>query len=94
LEIWVICCFTICLVKGSGSSGEVKASYTRNKMTSKTTDEIRKLLSNAKLDFDSVENEALNAYLPRIFQSCPFSKDICTMKHCADCAVFKGSENK
>jgi hypothetical protein len=60
-------------------------------VTQKTTDEIRILLSKAKLDFESVENEALNAYLPRIFHFCPFSEDVCTKKQCMDCAVFKNS---
>jgi hypothetical protein len=58
-------------------------------VTQKTTDEIRELLSEAKLDFDSVENEALNAYLPRIFHFCPFIDEVCTKKQCIDCAVFK-----
>ena len=49
-------------------------------MIQKTTDEIRTLLRNSMLDFDSVENKAMNAYLPRIFQTCPFSEDICTIK--------------
>jgi hypothetical protein len=57
-------------------------------MNQKTTGEIRKLLSNAKLDFDSVENKALNDYLPKIFRSCPFTEDICTTKQCLECAVF------
>ena len=57
-------------------------------MTQKTTDEIRKILSNAKLDFESVENSALNAYLPKIFHSCPFSEDVCTVEQCIECAVF------
>jgi len=51
-------------------------------MTQKTTDEIRELLSNAELDFDSVQNKALNHYLPRIFLSCPFTEEICTTKQC------------
>ena len=55
----------------------------------KTTDEIRELLINAKLDFNTVENEALNHYLPRIFHSCPFTEDICTTKQCQECAVSK-----
>ena len=38
-------------------------------MTQKTTSEIKTLLSNAQLDFDFVENKALNAYLPKIFYS-------------------------
>jgi hypothetical protein len=58
-------------------------------MTQKTTDEIRNLLSNAHLDFESVENSALNEYLPKIFHSCPFTQDICTIKQCIECSVFK-----
>jgi hypothetical protein len=58
-------------------------------MTQKTTDEIRNLLSNAHLDFESVENRALNEYLPKIFHSCPFTQDICAIKQCIECSVFK-----
>jgi hypothetical protein len=57
-------------------------------MTQKTTDEIRTLLSDAKLDFESVENKALNDYLPKIFHSCPFTNEPCTTKQCVECAVF------
>ena len=57
-------------------------------MTQKTTDEIRVLLSNAKLDFESVENKALNDYLPKIFHSCPFTEELCTTKQCVECTVF------
>jgi len=57
--------------------------------TQKTTNEIRVLLTNAKLDFDSVLNKALNDYLSRIFHSCPFTEELCTAKQCIDCAVFK-----
>jgi hypothetical protein len=57
-------------------------------MTQKTTDEIRTLLSNAKLNFESVENKALNDYLPKIFHSCPFTEELCTTKQCVECAVF------
>jgi hypothetical protein len=57
--------------------------------TQKTTNEIRVLLTNAKLDFDSVVNKALNDYLSRIFHSCPFTEELCTAKQCIDCAVFK-----
>jgi len=60
----------------------------------KTTEEIKTLLSNAQLDFESIEKEALNAYLPRIFHSCPFSEDICTTVQCIDCIVFKNSAKK
>ena len=63
-------------------------------MTQKTTDEIRKLLCDAELDFESVENKALNDYLPKIFQICPFSEDICTAKQCMECAVLKNSAKK
>jgi hypothetical protein len=58
-------------------------------MTQKTTDEIRALLSNAQLDFESIENKALNHYLSKIFHSCPFTEEICTTKQCIECAVFK-----
>jgi hypothetical protein len=62
-------------------------------LTQKSTEEIRRLISKAKLDFDSVENRALNAYLPRIFRSCPFNEDICTAKQCLECAVFTNYAN-
>jgi hypothetical protein len=65
-----------------------------NTMIRKTTDEIRELLTNAKLDFNEIENEALNAYLPKIFQICPFSEDICTARQCMECAIFKNSAKK
>ena len=63
-------------------------------MTQKTTDEIRGILTNAELDFESVENKALNYYLPKIFHSCPFTEEICTGKQCVECAVFINSINK
>jgi hypothetical protein len=63
-----------------------------NKMaTQKTTSEIRALLTNADKDFEEVENKALNDYLPRIFQSCPLTEDVCTTKQCVECEVFKRS---
>ena len=37
----------------------------------KTKDEILELLINSELDFESVENQALNDYLPKIFHSYP-----------------------
>ena len=55
----------------------------------KTTGEIQALLSNAELDFDSVVNKALNNYLPKIFQICPFTEDICTTKQCLECEGSK-----
>jgi hypothetical protein len=43
---------------------------------------------NAKLDFESVKNRALNDYLPKIFQRCPFTEEICITKQSQECAVF------
>ena len=63
-------------------------------LTQRTTNEIRELLRNANFDFASVENDALNAYLPRIFHICPFSEDICTEKQCINCSVFIKSAKK
>ncbi len=60
-------------------------------MSKKTTDEIRTLLSDAQMDFETVENAALNYYLPRILQSCPFTEDVCTAKRCLECTVFNKS---
>jgi len=79
------------------NTGEAKASRVlpkqkqaeKTKMPQKTTDEIRQLLSNAKIDFDSVENKALNAYLPKIFHRCPFTEEVCTTSQCIECAIFK-----
>jgi hypothetical protein len=62
--------------------------------TQKTTTEIRVLLTNAKMDFDSVVNKALNDYLSRIFNSCPFTEELCTTKQCIDCSVSKKLVNK
>ena len=58
-------------------------------MTQKTTNEFRTLIKNAQLDFESVTNEALNHYLPKIFYNCPFTEEICTTKQCLYFAVFK-----
>jgi hypothetical protein len=63
-------------------------------MTQKTTDEIRTLLNNAKLDFESVENKALNDYLPKIFNSCPFTDEICTTKQCIECQAFTNANKQ
>lgn len=62
--------------------------------TQKSTDEIRMLLRDAKLDFEAIENRALNDYLPKIFSSCPFTQEICTIKQCVDCAVFKNTNEQ
>jgi len=59
--------------------------------TMKTTGEIRILLSDAQLDFEVVENMALNTYLPKIFHICPFTEEICKTKQCLECKVSKNS---
>ena len=63
-------------------------------MIQKTTDEIRMLLKNAKLDFDEVENRALNDYLPKILHSCPFTEEVCTTNQCQECSVFLRNNQK
>ena len=57
----------------------------KEKMIQKTTREIRTILNNAKLDFDEVENKALNDYLSKILRSCPFTDDVCTINQCCEC---------
>jgi hypothetical protein len=57
-------------------------------MNQKTTIEIRKIIWNAKLDFESIENRALNDYLPKIFHSCPFTEELCITTQCVECSVF------
>ncbi len=63
-------------------------------MTQKTTKEIRTLLSSAELDFELIENQALNNYLPKIFIFCPFTEDICVTKQCMECSVFINHANE
>lgn len=63
-------------------------------LTQRTTNEIRELLRNANFDFASVENDALNAYLPRIFHICPFSEDVCIKKQCVGCSIFEKTAKK
>jgi hypothetical protein len=58
-------------------------------VTQKTTNEIRMILKKAKMDFDEVENRALNDYLSKILHSCPFTEDVCTTNQCLECSVFK-----
>jgi hypothetical protein len=60
----------------------------------KTTNEIRALIINASIDFEEVENKALNDYLPRIFHSCPLTEDVCTTNQCVECEVFKKTTRK
>jgi hypothetical protein len=63
-------------------------------MNQKTTDEIRKLLTNAELDFELVQNQALNNYLPKIFHSCPFTEELCVTKQCIECEISKNAYKK
>jgi hypothetical protein len=51
----------------------------------KTTKEIQELLSKSKIDFDSAVNAALNAYLPKLLLTCPFTEQICSKKQCNNC---------
>ena len=55
----------------------------------KSTDEIRTILHNANMDFDKVVNDALNDYLTKIFNSCPFNDDLCLHKNqCITCKSY------
>jgi hypothetical protein len=52
----------------------------------KTTEEIQQLLRDSNMDFDSVVNDALNAYLPKIFLICPITSELCIgKKQCMSC---------
>jgi hypothetical protein len=53
--------------------------------TIKSTKEIQELLSNARIDFDSAVNAALNAYLPKLLLTCPFTDQPCSKKQCNGC---------
>jgi hypothetical protein len=56
----------------------------------KSTNEIRKILYNANMDFNSVVNKALNDYLPKILLTCPFTDELCIKhKHCVECDSSK-----
>ena len=63
-------------------------------MAQKTTNEIRTLLNGAQLDFDQIMNKALNDYLPKLFQCCPFTEEVCTIKQCQECGVFQKQIDK
>jgi hypothetical protein len=75
-------------------SNQINLTSVKLMKTQKTTSEIRVLLNNANLDFDSIVNNALNDYLPRIFQCCPFNEELCTANQCIDCAVSQNHTNK
>jgi hypothetical protein len=55
----------------------------------KSTNEIRALLDEANLDFETVVNKALNDYLPKVFATCPFTEELCAKKQCMDCVDSK-----
>jgi len=55
----------------------VKAQKVKNL---KSTPEIRALLKAVKMDFDSVQNKALNEYLSKIFLICPFTDELYRQK--------------
>lgn len=54
-----------------------------------TTSEIKLLLNDVHLDFETVVTIALNEYLPRIFPICPFNERPCIEKQCHECKIFK-----
>lgn len=61
-----------------------------NQIKALNTGEIRTILKNANLDYDSIVNEALNAYLPKIFLCCPFTDELCLhKKQCIGCEKSK-----
>jgi hypothetical protein len=58
-------------------------------MAQKTTNQIRILLNSQQLNFEEIQNKALNDYLPKLFQMCPFTEDLCKANQCVECEVFK-----
>jgi len=51
-----------------------------------STQQIKTILYNSKLDYETIINKALNAYLPQIFLTCPFTNQLClTKKQCLGC---------
>jgi hypothetical protein len=52
--------------------------------------QIRTILKNSKLDYETTVNKALNAYLSQIFLTCPFTNQLClTEKQCLGCKSAK-----
>jgi len=58
----------------------------------KSTFEIKVLIENANMEFESVVNEALNNYLPTIFVRCPFTDEVCAKSQCMECDVAKSKQ--
>jgi hypothetical protein len=81
-------CFNIALEEERDRM-QNKTWRSQSRISQKTTEEIHKLLSNAKLDRESITNRALNDYLPKIFHTCPFTDELCTSKQCIECAYSK-----
>jgi len=55
-----------------------------------STQQIEVILKNSKLDYETTVNKALNAYLPLIFLTCPFTNQLClTEKQCLGCKSAK-----
>jgi hypothetical protein len=61
---------------------------------SKSTSEIRALLSKSNIDFESAVNRALNDYITKILPICPFTEEVCQKKQCLDCDSSKKVQKK
>jgi len=48
-----------------------------------STQQIKEILGDSKMDFETTVNKALNVYLSQIFLTCPFTDKLClTRKQC------------
>lgn len=78
----------------SGNGRERVNIRTRCLKKEKTNLEVKELLTTAGIDFEVVVNKALNAYLPKIFPTCPFTDDLCIeKKQCIDCESYLQTKN-
>jgi hypothetical protein len=59
----------------------------------RSTEEIKELLVKAKINFDWAVNQALNAYLPKLIFSCPFTEQPCSSQQCIGCEEAKQNES-
>ena len=51
-----------------------------------STQQIKEILGDSKMDFETTLNKALNVYLSPIFLTCPFTDHLClTRKQCFGC---------
>ena len=79
--------YTVKLQLGLEKALRLKAQTLK---TQRSTKEIQRLLVKSNMDFDTVVNKALNAYLPKIFFCCPFTDDLCeNQKNCMGCDSSK-----